>query len=726
MIVLYLLAFNASIISETMEIGNISLHSEKLTDDQQKAMIRITEFMNVKSKELFMLLEAPGGCGKTYLARLIVQYNNKLGQNRLRILGVAMTHKARKVLERNLNTNTFMTVPTKTIAALLKKARVNSYLGHKRFNSGGDSLADFDFIIIDEASMIDDRDLEKIMASARQHKTKILFVGDAAQIPHPTQKLVKLGPDLLVKSDSMVFRLKNRIALKEIVRQKLGNPILDVALHVRENLLCTEPLGPYEHKDKLIWIQNWNTSNEREAVTPFSDPIIPSNITVSDANQSMSLDRPTDAHGSKLKKDTSENLKETVNNTTQVAKHSYNYDNHKLPYTKREPDEKRSLRTQERNSLWGIRFMDTMNFEAAIAEDFMRWDDWRDPFEARVVTYTNESVKTYNKIARNARFHKDPDLSLMSIAPGDLLMGYDEVGFPVKCIENGQDYLVLAIRRVEDHPIIISPGDNVPCPGYMVTFGETMQDSMDVLTATIKTHFFPEITNEKNIPLLQELRKRAYKVNEPSSPAIAYKHYYELKDQVILMESMYEFNNKIFGESYFLKEHPLLRTKVMEVIQEDRSYLPPKNSKVSAEHKEGFRSIRKTYLYDQLSTLYPKLVEERMKSNHMLGPSEMLADRFMFLEKDVDYGYSMTCHKAQASTYDRVYINDADIAKIRDKWNYEHNAYYRASKERNQLKYVALTRAKYLATILSQNLDYSKVPIVEVDAINENPFLEEE
>lgn len=63
--------------------------------------------------------------------------------------------------------------------------------------------------------------------------------------------------------------------------------------------------------------------------------------------------------------------------------------------------------------------------------------------------------------------------------------------------------------------------------------------------------------------------------------------------------------------------------------------------------------------------------------------------------------YSITSHKAQASTYNRVYINDADIAKIRDRWNYEYNGWYRGSKERNQLKYVAMTRARHLVTVLS-------------------------
>ena len=60
--------------------------------------------------------------------------------------------------------------------------------------------------------------------------------------------------------------------------------------------------------------------------------------------------------------------------------------------------------------------------------------------------------------------------------------------------------------------------------------------------------------------------------------------------------------------------------------------------------------------------------------------------------KDLDYGYAITGHKSQGSTYKHVMILEDDI-------NLNHKI-----KERNQIKYVALTRPTTTATMLSTDL----------------------
>jgi hypothetical protein len=460
-----------------------------------------------------------------------------------------------------------------------------------------------------------------------------------------------------------------------------------------------------------------------------------------------------------------------------------------------------AVTTGSKQIMVGLRFVTSLEFEKLIVQELQGWNrgEWKDPFEVRILSYTNEAVRTYNRLARNARYlpldrqiqfksstatsvsewtqaatqssvdlidNKPPATFLIPSTPcipssasfstgtndpqnipagsqtispgllppldpilvGDLLMGYENLGWPTPYIENGQDYLVVSVRRVENHPIQLGQDEKgkiigkTLAVGWLVTMGETMHDSMDVVPATVKTHFFPDIDCEKNIPILQELRRRAQLVNQPNSSTKAYKHYYELKDQLIFMECLYEYRGKIYGESHFFREHPLLATNVAELIKEEFNpvrqpgisegptrdiHVPDvqhKDGKVKNEDNprpKGVRSLRQHFLYDQISALYPNLVEERMMSYHMLGDSEELGDRFLFIEKDVDYGYSLTVHKSQASTYNRVYVDDSDIAKIRDRWNYQHNAWYRASKERNQLKYVAVTRARHLVTVLS-------------------------
>lgn len=61
--------------------------------------------------------------------------------------------------------------------------------------------------------------------------------------------------------------------------------------------------------------------------------------------------------------------------------------------------------------------------------------------------------------------------------------------------------------------------------------------------------------------------------------------------------------------------------------------------------------------------------------------------------KDLDYGYAITGHKSQGSTYSHVFVMENDI---NDNW---------VLKERNQIKYVALTRPSISATVLTTKID---------------------
>lgn len=61
--------------------------------------------------------------------------------------------------------------------------------------------------------------------------------------------------------------------------------------------------------------------------------------------------------------------------------------------------------------------------------------------------------------------------------------------------------------------------------------------------------------------------------------------------------------------------------------------------------------------------------------------------------KDIDYGYAITAHKAQGSTYSHVFVMENDM---------NHNW---VLKERNQIKYVALTRPTISATVLTSKID---------------------
>ena len=74
--------------------------------------------------------------------------------------------------------------------------------------------------------------------------------------------------------------------------------------------------------------------------------------------------------------------------------------------------------------------------------------------------------------------------------------------------------------------------------------------------------------------------------------------------------------------------------------------------------------------------------------------------KYKILEKDLYYGYAITSHKAQGSTYDAVYVDENDFTKIRDRWNHKYSCMELRIKEKNQLRYVAYTRASSVLKII--------------------------
>ena len=77
---------------------------------------------------------------------------------------------------------------------------------------------------------------------------------------------------------------------------------------------------------------------------------------------------------------------------------------------------------------------------------------------------------------------------------------------------------------------------------------------------------------------------------------------------------------------------------------------------------------------------------EKFRNGTLRGSSDII-------KKDLDYGYAITGHKSQGSTYSHVFVMENDI---NENW---------VLQERNQIKYVALTRPMISATVLTTKLD---------------------
>jgi hypothetical protein len=540
-----------------------------LTIDQENALNGILEFIykpTSDQNDIACILSAAAGCGKTYLTKVIV---NKV-RNNFAVVGVAPTHKARKVLDTFLNSGSFIKVKTMTIASLLSKIKQHNYIGTKHYSGGSnEKMQKFDLFIIDEASMITDNDINSIINFAFELKRKVVFIGDKYQIPNPSQKYIcKNG--FATKKESSAFDLKTQFHLTTNMRQKENNPLVELYTELLDSIK--------ECKEAKINKQ-----------TKFIGDI-----------------------GIKF------------------------YDN---------------------NEKWITSFCETYN-SAKIKHD------------TRMLSYTNERVKTHNLAIRKL-------LKLNNfLNVGELLMGYNNLGWPVPIIENGQDYYIIDVKYVNDY--MISSYKNLV--GYIVKIQNIYNTN-----ETISTIFMPDITNVANLDILNELVKRANKVNEIKSTKDSFKKYIQLKNQLVFMENIYNYNGSIIGEGEFKHNHPLLFKSVVDMIED---------------LDEGNRKIIENELSTKINTVYNGILQDRIHDDKPLTPVERLCDKYCVIQKDIDYGYCITAHKSQGSTFHTVFIDETDFEKLQNYWSYDLDCYINAVKEKGQLKYVCYTRPTNTAHVL--------------------------
>ena len=137
----------------------------------------------------------------------------------------APTHKAKKVIIATTD------VEGKTLHSLLglrPDVDIDNYNPNfPQFGPIADpTIVDYDFVIIDEASMINDELYKLIMAITVDYQIKILFMGDPAQIPPVGQKA-----SAVFERPEIDFH-----QLTKIERQNESNPLSTVYSDLRNNL----------------------------------------------------------------------------------------------------------------------------------------------------------------------------------------------------------------------------------------------------------------------------------------------------------------------------------------------------------------------------------------------------------------------------------------------------------------------------------------------------------
>ena len=220
------------------------------TEDQRKAISALTDFFN-SDKKVF-LLKGYAGTGKTFLVRYIVRH---LAGEGTKVL-MAPTGRASQILQEK----------TGCLATTIHKAIYNfdditevetSKEGNKkkfkfRFNLNHDESDTNKVFIVDESSMVSNKysegdffifgsgkllsDLISFVAPQNiDRKNKIVFIGDAAQLPPVTDNISgALSSDYLKDK----FNINtSEYELTEVVRQGESSGILDNATYLRDQLL---------------------------------------------------------------------------------------------------------------------------------------------------------------------------------------------------------------------------------------------------------------------------------------------------------------------------------------------------------------------------------------------------------------------------------------------------------------------------------------------------------
>lgn len=176
----------------------------------------------LKSDDIVFMLCGRGGTGKTTIIKKVIEnYPGNIG-------GIAISHKAKKVLGVSIGQNKVMTVASALCIKLNEHTGEFSPDLFKRKDPNNIPITKMDLIIVDEASMISDEIIKEIK-EFKKKGAKIIFVGDDAQLP----PVGKTGV-------SSVFNIKNNYILTEKMRQASTSPIINIGELINDNQKAEE------------------------------------------------------------------------------------------------------------------------------------------------------------------------------------------------------------------------------------------------------------------------------------------------------------------------------------------------------------------------------------------------------------------------------------------------------------------------------------------------------
>lgn len=188
-----------------------------LNDEQFNGIKKIREWL--KNRSTFFTLSGHAGSGKsTIIKKILDEYHRG-------VVVSAPTHKAKHIIAKITNRE------GKTLHSLLG---LRPDINLDEFDPNRPQftpivppkITDYNLCIIDEASMINKDLYELIKEKTKNGYTKVLFMGDSAQIPPIGEKRSVVFDDFMIESH----------VLTKVERQQGSNPLLLIYDNMRDNL----------------------------------------------------------------------------------------------------------------------------------------------------------------------------------------------------------------------------------------------------------------------------------------------------------------------------------------------------------------------------------------------------------------------------------------------------------------------------------------------------------
>lgn len=208
---------------------------ENLSDEQEIAFKYILDFISSPNRRQMLLLGF-AGTGKTTLLNVLLDHFD--ANRKYDIYCTAPTNEAVRVISKLTNRTKF----DKTIYSLLGLALVDEDDKPPKLKviSKRCTIGDYELVFVDEASMIQSELFDIMQKQLREFSyLKVIYIGDDAQLP-PVKDEGK---------DSKVFQIQDMVKLVEIQRTAKGNPIIEVATQIRNNL--ESPVDVFAKETKL-------------------------------------------------------------------------------------------------------------------------------------------------------------------------------------------------------------------------------------------------------------------------------------------------------------------------------------------------------------------------------------------------------------------------------------------------------------------------------------------